>query len=359
MSDNTELIISEKGELLDIFKSEIDMRDTDLLKMSNFFDIYVNKLSTTLKNKTSWELIEDVSRYIGSMSSAIKGGFDVLDMKMFVADTSHFSKEIVDGLKNGIYHIGESREVSGNMRPAVVDENERLVKFITLKKAVRPAEVLLDISNLTMQASLNQISEKIDCVSRDVNLLIGLERRAKLSTPFLNARDRILSAVNSEENLKEQYLHEADKYLMEGLNELYSDIKSHIKQLAQQKGPLQSLKTIDSLLAYIEEDMQMIPQYVGLRVYLLNSRGLTKDASRVLGDYRYHLESLSNMKLEDSKYTAIELIHKYYEYEESNMDFWLEQPKEILTSLKSYELLLEKQSDEVFYIDTEEVPQNE
>ena len=41
------------------------------------------------------------------------------------------------------------------------------------------------------------------------------------------------------------------------------------------------------------------------------------------------------------------------------MDFWLEQPKEILTSLKSYELLLEKQSDEVFYIDTEEVPQNE
>ena len=65
------------------------------------------------------------------------------------------------------------------------------------------------------------------------------------------------------------------------------------------------------------------------------------------------------MKLEDSKYTAIELIHKYYEYEESNMDFWLEQPKEILTSLKSYELLLEKQSDEVFYIDTEEVPQNE
>ena len=355
MSDNTGLILTEKGELLDIFKSEIDMRDPDLLKMSNFFDIYVSKLRTSVKNDSNWEFIEDTSRFIGSMVAAIKGGFDVSDMKLFVADTSHFSRDIVEKLKNGSYHIGESREVSGNLRPAVVDDNERLVKFITLKKAVRPTEVLSDISNLTMQSSLNTITEKIDSVSRDVNLLIGLERRKNLSNPFINARDKVLSAVNSADNLTEQYLIEADTYLMEGLNELYSDIESHMKQLAQLKGPFQSLKTIDSLLGYIEEDMQMIPQYVGLRIYLLNYRGLIKDANRVLGDYRYHLESFVDRQLEGSEHTAIELIHRYYEYDENNMDFWLDQPKEILASLKTYESMLESKSEEVFYIDAEEV----
>ena len=45
---------------------------------------------------------------------------------MLVVDYSHFSQDIIDGLKEDIYHAGQSREVAGNLRPAILDENEHL-----------------------------------------------------------------------------------------------------------------------------------------------------------------------------------------------------------------------------------------
>lgn len=57
---------------------------------------------------------------------------------MLVADYSQFSQAIIDGLKEGIYHVGQSKEVAGNLRPAILDQNEHLVKFFTLKKQLIP-----------------------------------------------------------------------------------------------------------------------------------------------------------------------------------------------------------------------------
>lgn len=96
------------------------------------------------------KIIENSKYLLGQIAAAIKGGFDISKMGMLVADKSHFSKEIVDGLKEGIYHMGESKEVAGHFRPAVLDDHERLVKFVTLKKTINPSEVLSDISTLSM-----------------------------------------------------------------------------------------------------------------------------------------------------------------------------------------------------------------
>lgn len=103
------------------------------------------------------------------------------------------------------------------------------------------------------------------------------------------------------------------------------------------------------------EDMQMIPRYVGLRVYLFNLRNNIADANRVLGEYRYHLENLTERKIGQGKYTALEMIHRYYPYEEKNKDFWLYQPQQMLTALKTYDSLIEQSTEEVYYIDVEDM----
>ena len=354
MSEHNELIPSEKNELLNIFTEEEDKKGTDLLAMSDFFEVFIGKIETEMGTDTAWEVFHNIEGFIGEIAAAIKGGFDISKMGMLVADYSHFSQEIVDGLKEGIYHVGQSKEVAGNLRPAILDENEHLVKFFTLKKAVDPTRVLSDISTLSMQASLQRISSQIEDIGRDVKGIIDFSRREALSNKFIYARDKIMLATTASEEERELYLKEADTYLMEGLTDLYSDINAQVKALADIKGPFASVKAIDSVLSYINEDMQMIPRYVGLRVYLFNYRGKADDANRILGEYQYQLQTLTERKLGDGKYTALELIHKNYPYDEENVDFWLEKPKQMLEVIDSYQTMLEQKDKDVYYIDVED-----
>lgn len=304
----TEKIVCSKNDLLDIFFSEEDKKGTDLLKMSNYFDVFVLKIDTRIDSKGKWEVVADPSALLGRIATVIKSGFDLSELNMLVADTSHFSQEIVDGLKKGIYHIGQSKEVAGNLRPAVLDEKENLVKFVTLKKAVNPSEILADMSNLTMQLSLKNISAQIEDVGRDVQAISEFVRREALSNKFVYAREKIMLAASEDKQQQEQFLREADTYLMEGLVDLYVDINAEIQKLAELKGPFRSLKEVDTLLAHINEDMQMIPRYVGMRVYLFNFRGKEAEANRVLSEYQYNLEKMVEKKIDNEKYTAIEMM---------------------------------------------------
>ena len=354
MPEHNNLIPSEKDELLNIFIGEEDKKGTDLLAMSDFFEVFIGKIEVEMGTDTAWEVFHNIEGFIGEIAAAIKGGFDISNMGMLVADYSHFSQDVIDGIKEGIYHVGQSKEVAGNLRPAILDENEHLVKFFTLKKAVNPSSVFANISTLSMQASLQRISSQIEDIGRDVKGMIDFARREALSNKFIYARDKIMLAATASEDERDTYLKEADTYLMEGLTDLYSDINAQVKELADIKGPFASLKTIDVILSYINEDMQMIPRYVGLRVYLLNYRGNTEDANRILGEYRYHLQTLAERKLGDGKHTALELIHKNYPYEAENIDFWLEKPRQMLGVIGSYETLLEQKDKDIYYIDVEE-----
>lgn len=354
MVEKGEMVEVGKSELLDIFIEEEDRKGADLLKMSDFFYVFIRKIGAEMKSKTEWEVDLDIRGLLGQIAAAIKGGFDISKMGMLVADYSHFSQEIIDGLKEGIYHVGESKEVAGNLRPAILDENGQLVKFFTLKKAVNPVEVLSDISTLSMQTSLKRISAQIEDVGRDVKGMIDFARREELSNKFMYARDRIMLASTASSKEQEDFLKEADTYLMQGLEDLYSDITAQVKKLADQKGPFASIKAIDTLLSYINEDMQMIPRYVGLRVYLFNLRGKNDDVDRILAQYQYQLQILAERKIEDGKYTALELIHKNYPYNEGNVDFWIKQPQKMLSTIGSCGVMLGQNDRDIFYIDAED-----
>ncbi len=53
--------MEERGnyELLNIFVTDEDKKGTDLLAMSNFFDIFIRKVEKKVKNNTAWEVVED------------------------------------------------------------------------------------------------------------------------------------------------------------------------------------------------------------------------------------------------------------------------------------------------------------
>lgn len=352
MDNNNAIIPRKDNSLLDIFVSEADRQDTDLLAMSNFFDVFIERIDAGILRHQGWELVEETKTLLGEIASAIKSGYDISKAGMLVADTSHFSKKIVDGLKNGTYHIGESKEVADRLRPAVLDSKGKLVKFVTLKKAVDPTAVLTDLSTLSMQFSLKRITTQIEAVSKDINRVGEFVRREALSNKFINARDKIMQAALSDGHRVDQLLAEADTYLMEGLTSLYSDLNEEISNLSKLSGPFLSLKTADEILTRINEDMLMIPRYVGVRFYLFNYRGDKANACRVLSDYHYHMDKLVNEKLPGNKYTATEMIHRFFPYSTENMDFWIEQPQKMVGVLESYELMLSQSENNVYYIES-------
>ena len=370
MSANNAITPLEDKPLLNIFATEEDKNSTDLLEMSNFFELFIDDIGDNLHNFYQWDTVIDFGALLGRLAAAIKAGFDINDMGVMVADYSHFSKEIIDGLKKGIYHIGESKEVAGNMRPAILDKDEHIVKWFTMKKAVNPKEMLSDVGSLSMQNSLRQISSELKGISQDLKYEIEFNRRQALSLPFINARTKFLNAINNPEN-KVKYLEEADTYLLEGLNALYADIEAEAKRLGDSDlKPNQnkikeffngSLKYADDILGRINEDMLMIPKYVAVEVYLLKHLERYEDAKAVLGQYKYHLDKMANTPLLGSEYTAAEVIHELYPYHKDNRDFWLEMPQETISALDSLQLLIEPKENEVFLIEAEiaEDPENE
>lgn len=156
MPENNKIVELGKAELLNIFTEEEDKKGTDLLAMSDFFKVFIGKIEAEIGSRTAWKVFYNIEGIIGEIATAIKSGFDVSQMGMLVADYSHFSQDIIDGLKKGIYHVGQSREVAGNLRPAILDENEHIVKFFTLKKVVNPSSVFfgyLDIVNASFTST--------------------------------------------------------------------------------------------------------------------------------------------------------------------------------------------------------------
>lgn len=370
MSDKNAIIPLEDKSLLNIFATKEDKNGTDLLEMSNFFDIFIDDIGENLHNYHQWESVIDFGALFGRLAAVMKAGFDINDMGVMVADYSHFSKDIIDGLKKGIYHIGESKEVAGNMRPAILDKDEHIVKWFTMKKAVNPKEMLSDVGSLSMQNSLRQISSELKGISQDLKYEIEFTRRQALSLPFINARARFLNAINNPQD-KVKYLEQTEIYLIEGLNALYLDIDAEVKRLGESDlKPNQNkikeffvgnLKYADDILGRINEDMLMIPKYVAVEVYLLQHLERYDDAKAVLGQYKYHLDKMANTALPNCEYTAAEVIHDLYPYHKDNVDFWLKMPQQTIAALDSLQLLIEPKGSEVFLIEatTEDVKEYE
>ncbi len=352
MSNNNQIIPTDG--LLDIYQTQEDKLGTDLLAMSNYFEILIGKAYGNLERKRGWESISDAKTLFGNIASAIKGGIDISKIGVLVADQSHFSKDVVDGLKSGIYHIAESKEVSENLRPAIVDESNRLVKFFTLKRAFDPTAVLSDLTTISIQMILRQITSELQSISNQIEYSKGLARRTELSNKFINAREYVKKAFNNP-NHREEFLIQADGYLTEGLTALYSDLDAELDRLSEQASLLKGkIKDVNEILSHINEDMLMIPKYVAVRVYLLNYSGCYDDAANVINTFKYQIEGKAKSKVYNDRFSAVELIHEMYPYSKDNkdnMDFWLNMPSKAIKALEPLKDMIEHKGSDIILIE--------
>lgn len=356
MPQNNEMSELTKSGLLDIFVSEEDKTGNDILAMSDFFDVFIDMIKRDIEVNTLWEEIDNIGNVVGLVSNALKIGFDVSNANMLVADFSHFGEDIINGLKNGTYSIQESKKCAGNFCSNIVNAKGRIVRSITLRKAIDSAQIFSNVPTLCIQLSLQRISSQIDDVSRKIDMIIEDARSESLIDKFMNARGKIKLASNASSEEQEEYLKEADTYLMEGLNSLYSNIYNRVKDLDKinKKRVCGSIHDVDSTLSYIDEDMKIIPRYLGLRTYLFHYRGKFENIKSIFEHYSGFLHKLNEARIySGNKYTAFELIHEYYQYNEEKINFWLEKPKQIINSVDSYKALLTNKSRDILCLEAE------
>lgn len=65
MADNNEIVEAGKNELLNIFTEEEDRKGTDLLAMSDFFEVFIGKIEVEMGMDTAWEVFHNIEGFIG------------------------------------------------------------------------------------------------------------------------------------------------------------------------------------------------------------------------------------------------------------------------------------------------------
>lgn len=127
---------SEKNTLA-ILITEEDKTGRDIAKMSDFFDGYIQALSTQICTTSTVEIFDAVSvADLGIINEVATYAEALMQGKYgYLPDFDSLPIEVRQILKKGIYTIGEFRQVEGNMRAIILDENGVRIKDITLKKS--------------------------------------------------------------------------------------------------------------------------------------------------------------------------------------------------------------------------------
>lgn len=206
--DSVSKEIVKSGELeLRIFVTDVDKYGTDVTEMSNFFDSYIQQLTCVLSTNTAVNVIENIPiADLGIINEVVHHATVMMNGEYgYVPDFDSLPYDIKDKLNKGIYKIGESKQVAGNVRAVIMDENDVRVKDITLKWLKNNPDTMEAIRSIANQAQMRQISAKLNAIQELQSYQIDRDRDRDIVTPFLNARDYILRAQegeNREENLK-------------------------------------------------------------------------------------------------------------------------------------------------------------
>jgi hypothetical protein len=135
-SDNSIIPISEQK--VHILITDADTHGTEITKMSDFMGEYAKLQVSSLNNSALTSVMVDIPiADVGIINDVVQHARIVAkgDISL-IPDFEHLPSDIREKLKKGIYSIGESKQVDGNMRAVILNENGTRVKDITLKKNI-------------------------------------------------------------------------------------------------------------------------------------------------------------------------------------------------------------------------------
>lgn len=337
----------ERVHALVIFKTEADIYGTNIAEMSNFFDGYIQEMSVAIRESDGLQPILDMPiADLGILGDVInQAGVIMQGNVMLLPDFDNLPSDIRTNLKKGIYTIGESKQVDGNLRAVILDENGVRIKDITLKKVMNNPGNIEAVRSISNQMQMRQIYAKLSDIEDFQTYQIERDRDRDIVVPFLDARALVLESATKDSNERTRMLREADGKLRSALNSVYRDIETTAKNLVKKVDRPFGLfnKQANAYMSYVADDLQIATKYVGVRMQLLEYLGDQETAQSVLKLYNHTLLDFINKPITRKGLSVADVMQNYFPYNGDNMDGWYKFANELTPVLKSNLKQLETQ----------------
>lgn len=308
--------------------------------MSNFFDGYVQQLSLALREQPGLEIVSELPvANIGIISDVVRQADIIMQGNItLLPDFDNLPVDIKTKLKKGIYTVGDSKQVDGNLRAVVLDENGVRVKDITLKKVLTNPGNVETARSIGNQMQMRQIYAKLADIQEFQTYQLERDRDRDIIVPFLDARSLVLEAETKDsEEERLCLLKDADGKIRTALNSIYADIETTAKSLARRTSIplLPPGKASDRYMGYLTSDIQIATKYVGVRMQLLEYMGEAKTAQSVLQQYQHVVYDFLTKPITRKGLSTADLMHNYFPYDKSNMNCWHTFAKEMKPALET------------------------
>lgn len=178
----TALVPSE----LHILVTDADTNGYEISKMSDFMGLYAQQLTRSLADSPFVEVVSNISvADLGIINDVVQHAAVVARGNItLVPDFDSLPAGVKEKLKQGLYSIGDSKQVDGNLRAVIVDENGVRVKDITLKKVINNPGTLETTRSIANQMQMKQIQDTLKA-SKKCRVIswieIGIEIFSRLS----------------------------------------------------------------------------------------------------------------------------------------------------------------------------------
>lgn len=352
-----------------IFQTAADRYGRDITAMSNFFDGYVQQMALALREQSGMEAVLDLPVADLSIIGDVVRQADIIMQGniTLLPDFDNLPVDIKSKLKKGLYTIGDSRQVDGNLRAVILDENGVRIKDITLKRVLNNPGNVETARSIGNQMQMRQIYAKLADIQEFQTYQLERDRDRDIIVPFLDARSLVLEAETkgtAEERLR--LLREADGKIRSALNSVYADIETTSKSFAHRTSIplLPPGKASNRYMAYLTSDMQIATKFVGVRMQLLEYMGETKTAQSVLQQYQHVMYDFLTKPITRKGLSTADLMHNYFPYDKVNMNCWHAFAKEMRPALESGMRILElsmsgNYSNDVYIVALEDVSDEE
>lgn len=344
MNSNTNKKIEKEKNVEDekrplvIFKTKKDKYGQDITKMSDFFDGYVQQMALSIREQSSLEVIQDIPvASIGIMNDAIHQASVVLNGNVtLLPDFDSLPVDIKDKLKKGIYTVGESKQVDGNLRAVILDQEGVRIKDITLKKVISNPGNVETLRSIGNQMQMRQIYAKLADIQEFQTYQLEKDRDRDIIVPFLDARSLVLEAEYKQTEEKIAALKAADDKIRTALNAVYADIETTTRSFAKKTNIpfLRFENQLNTYMKFLTSDFQIATKYVGVRMQLLEYLGDSTIAKEVLQSYQHVIYDFLTKPVTSKGLTAVNLMHDYFPYTKDNLNCWHYFSEEMLSALE-------------------------
>ncbi|MFC0234508.1 hypothetical protein ACFFIF_10940 [Vagococcus entomophilus] len=271
---------------------------------------------------------------------------------VYQPDFDSLSNDTKEKIKSGIFKIGESKKIEGNLRAVIVDStnsNQR-VEDLTLKEVVVDKNIARTLTDLAVQAQLKQIYEIVVDIQEIQEYQLHWDRNNSILAPFFTARTKILEFKKSDDlNRKIQLLEAASDSMEQAVSAIKADLisnKNHIKKIL--KKPMYRYSTFERHANFILSDINLLLKIVGMQTYIDLTLDNEEVANNRLEAVKYIFELYSSRNIGETGNiisntferlpfinniipdvkkielpSLLETIHDNYRYTIENKDSWL------------------------------------